>query len=368
MYVRLANILSGLITVSGGYALAQDVDIDACFANKDAACLETFFADIVTNNSPEKSRAMYLLGVLQEQAAEYATAQETYMMSVGFGGGDEPNDALKALFASQPEVFDDPADCFQIESEQCFQQIIENDAGESGLNAKFLLGSLLLDSKDEAARGIALLEEAANGGHRTAPCVLQEAFGSDGQQVAGNYDKFVTFGRQCGLDDPLPQLDDSHYSEYEGKKDNKAYAINERGVSSYSSGIATPEIAARLALEYCNSSPHRRSDSAVCQVVNINEVWVDSPETSEIPDFSGGIDGLISLSAKESYSNQYVQEDDPKVFVQSRSGSWQWQSAGSSGRTIEDLTERALERCNSGWQKRLGYPCEVINVNGEWID
>ena len=359
---RITAISAGLLWGISGAAAAQSTEIDTCFDNGDIACLEAAFADIVTNNTPEKSRAIHLLGVLDEQAGDFAAAKDRYMMSIGFGGGDDPNAALAALYENQPHVFDEPVDCFQIESEQCFEQIIANGSDEDQINSKFLLGGLLITDEAERERGLSILEEAAAGGHNTAPCLLQDSFETT------DYNKFVAYGRQCGLDAPLSQISEDHFSKYENDAKNKAYAVDARGVAHYTSGVANPEVAARLALEYCNTSPHRRADTPDCVVVNINDVWVKDVDIQEIPVVVTDIDGLLTLDAQASFRDKYAQADGLKVFVQSRSGSWQWQSAGNSDRTIEVITEQALSKCNSGWRSRLDYPCEVVNINGEWVN
>ena len=365
-------VLSVSVAVfSASSLLAEQSQADACFDARDTACLEELFSDIVSNPTPEKSRAIYLLGQLQEETGEFSAAQDTYMMSIGFGGGDEPQQALLDLFNAQPQVFTDPSSCLQIKSEACFSAIINQGPSESAVDAQFLLGSLLVSSENENAdpvRGVRFLEAAAEGGNETAPCLLHETYQTGLDGLATNYDKSIQFGLQCKFVDPFPNLDEEHFEEYEDQDGHRAFALGETGWSFFSEGVANPEVAARLALEFCNTSPHRRSGTDDCRLINIDGTWVDNPEVPALSAFSGGVDGLITMAARDAYQDDYSGRSDRRVFVQSQNGSWGWKSAGSSDTTIDELTEKALSRCNSSWRNRLAYPCEVINVNGEWVE
>jgi hypothetical protein len=354
------------IALSVSPANAQQRSADTCYDEQDQACLEEMFSDIVGNPSPEKTRAIYLLGLLQRNAGDFKSAKDTFMMSVGFGGSVEGQQALIELFESEPSAFNEPADCLAVESEACMVTIIENGQGDDVRNAQYLLGSMLLSS--EPARGVQLLETAHAAGHGTAACVLQDLYLAGAPGVQADYHKSVSIGFECLFEKPFPNLNDTHFAKYEALSDHKAYALADDGFSSYSEGIVDPDVAARLAKEYCDASPQRQSDAPACRVINQDGIWVDSPELQNIPEFSGGFDGLITVTAQASYQDKYTDEEGIKVFVQSKNGSWTWRSSTRSDATIEALTEDALESCADGWRNMLDYPCEVVNINGEWVN
>ena len=361
---RLA--LSFFIAISALTTTSEEHSPDDCYKNKDNTCLEESFADSATNPSPEKTRAMYLLGLLKQEAGETEGAKEAYMMALGFGATDEVQQALNELYATNPNAFTKPTDCLAVESEVCFKSIIENGQGNTVRNAQFLLAGLLMN--EQPSRSAELLESAYAAGHRTAACSLQELYGKGAGTLDANYDKSVTYGLDCAFQPPFRNLDKKHFAKYQRQSDNKAYALADNGIAWYVEGISDPAIAARLAKEYCDTSPQRRSNDPECSVVNVNGTWVKDPKLSQIPDFTGSVDDLISVKAQESYKTNYVKDTGLKVFAQSKDGSWNWRSSKDPEKSIESLTEDVLKKCGQNWRKRLGYPCKVVNINGDWVN
>ena len=80
------------------------------------------------------------------------------------------------------------------------------------------------------------------------------------------------------------------------------------------------------------------------------------------------INKLISSSARQSFENEYSKKSNPKVFVQSNTGAWQWKSQDNSNLTLDKLKQKALKSCNNNSSIRTGHECKVVNVNGRWID
>jgi len=359
-------VVACLIVFCTQVATGQERTPNSCYNNQDRTCLEEIFADILAKPSPEKTRAMYLLGRLRQEAGEAEGAKDSFMMALGFGADDEMQQALNALYVSNPNVFTDPTDCLAIESEACFENIIENGQGDTVRNAQFLFGSMLI--KEQPSRSAELLHLAHVAGHRTAACPLQELYAKGAEEFEANYDKSVTYGLECLFQPPFKKFDAKYFAKYEKKSGNKAYAMADNGVAWYAEGITDPDIAARLAKEYCDTSPHRRPGDPECRVINVNGTWVKDFKLIEIPDFSGSVEGLISVDGQQSYNNKYAKETGLKVFAQSKGGAWNWRSSSDADMTIESLTEDVLKRCNQYWSKRLGYPCKVVNINGSWVD
>jgi hypothetical protein len=346
--------------------MGQVRSAEDCYDDKDQTCLEALFADIVTNPSPEKNQAIYLLGLLQKDTGDFDGALDSFMMSVAFGGNVDGQQALHDLFANEPTVFDEASECSVIENEACFIRIIKEEQGDDVRNAQYLLGSMLLSSEPD--RGVALLESANAAGHGTAACVLQEFYlgGPTGGEL--DYDKSVSIGFDCPFSHPFPRLNESHFAKYEGQDGHKAYALSEDGFASYSEGASNSDVAARLAKEYCEASPKRAADAPECNVINVDGVWVDDPELIELPIFNGDVESLVTLSAQTAFSEKYEAAEGLKVFVYSRNGSWEWLSSTKPDSTIEKLTEDALGKCGGGWRNMLEYACEVISINGETIE
>jgi hypothetical protein len=78
-----------------------------------------------------------------------------------------------------------------------------------------------------------------------------------------------------------------------------------------------------------------------------------------------GKDKLMHLDTVKGFE-EYSSYRDNKAFAQSLSGAWGWTSEATS---IEHAKTGALANCqvnNTGAE--FLYPCEVINLNGEWIE
>lgn len=79
-----------------------------------------------------------------------------------------------------------------------------------------------------------------------------------------------------------------------------------------------------------------------------------------------GIESLISNKALASFKTDYSKALNHKAFAQSASGSWNWKSNRTSK---EHAVTSALISCqrNNKLSEDI-YPCEVINIDGEWLN
>lgn len=82
---------------------------------------------------------------------------------------------------------------------------------------------------------------------------------------------------------------------------------------------------------------------------------------------SSGIAGesiIQKKSALASYLNEYQKASGLKAFAQSKYGAWGWKSSHIS---VKFAIEEALAVCNKNASKE-NDPCEIINVEGYWVD
>jgi len=79
-----------------------------------------------------------------------------------------------------------------------------------------------------------------------------------------------------------------------------------------------------------------------------------------------GLKSIITNKALKSFKNKYSEASQNKAFAQSLSGSWNWRANRT---TREHAVTSALVSCQKNNKKYEDtYPCEVINVNDEWVD
>ena len=79
-----------------------------------------------------------------------------------------------------------------------------------------------------------------------------------------------------------------------------------------------------------------------------------------------GVESIIQKVALDAFQENYSGANFHKAFVQSLSGSWAWIGDATSK---ELAIKSALASCHTFNQdyEEL-YPCEVINVDDEWIE
>jgi hypothetical protein len=79
-----------------------------------------------------------------------------------------------------------------------------------------------------------------------------------------------------------------------------------------------------------------------------------------------GINAIISKKALESFNTEYTKAPRNKAFAQSTSGAWNWKSNRTS---VEHAKTSALIGCQRNNKRSEDlYPCEVININGAWVE
>jgi len=368
-------LLGGLIMSSPTFA--QDVaetekveerNADECFKAKDKACLDELFSDVIRNPSDNKKKAAYLLGVLHMEDGNAEAAKDNFVMSLMFSGTHDEKSVLhlKDLYEGGKVEFD-TTECLVIEEDACFQRIIDGDDVKKSRAAQYHLGTRLYET--DPKRSFELLKGAVEAGHKTAVCELQKFYADDGDDgVPMDYHKSVNLGFECLFNPPFKKFNKDYFAKYEKKSDHKAYAHSEGGFSAYASGISSPEMAATLAVEYCKTSNYRKPDSPECKVINVDDRWIKDPGFAELIETVNGVDDLITTKAVTSYEEEYMQEANPKVFVQSAAGAWTWRSRGGANLTLEELKTKSLASCNSQWMSKTGHKCKVVNVNGEWVD
>lgn len=79
-----------------------------------------------------------------------------------------------------------------------------------------------------------------------------------------------------------------------------------------------------------------------------------------------GVSSIITNEALASYNDKYSSAANHKAFAQSLSGAWSWRSDRTS---VDHAKRSALINCQrSNQENEDSYPCEIININGFWID
>lgn len=79
-----------------------------------------------------------------------------------------------------------------------------------------------------------------------------------------------------------------------------------------------------------------------------------------------GLDSLITNQALKSFKSDYANASKHKAFAQSASGAWNWKSNRTSK---EHAIKSALIGCQRNNKKSEDlYPCEVINIDGKWLN
>lgn len=333
----------------------------SCFEAKDKQCLEQLRPKI-SFDGPEATSsdydAVYYLGLLFLENGNAEEAKRQLMMATAFGKGHEKSKAkLLELYENEAVQFD-ASECLAIESQDCLVKLA-NDKNDAP--AQFLLGSQIIESDPEnAAR---YLKNAADQGHKTAPCVLAEGSQNGTLKTDQSYHEAMEYLRHnCFGFTPFKKFDRKHFEKYESLPSHKAYAHSKSGISHSQHGFVKPSVAAKAALARCEQ--RNKQKDLPCQIINVDGRWVKNHIPSTPSEPLQGIERLLTSKAKKSFQ-QYDNKTAVKVFVQSEIGSWSWKSSGTD--TLEDLTAKVLKRCNSQSGKlRDDFPCQVVNANGEW--
>ena len=355
-----------------GSALAEQ-DPQACFEQKDKACLEAIFKDIVDEPTQEKKDAIYFLGLLHLEDESFEEAKRTFEMGTMFGDNPRSTDKFMELIKSG-NVEVEPTDCLAIGTESCFLNVAENNPQEAD-SAYYLLARMLAESDPKRAAEFTL--KAAELGHTTASCLL--SFGYAHEKATGasvtarfvpqlekNFEKSRQWSEKCG-NGPFAGFSEKYFNKYLGATNHKAYAKFGSRYQVYTEGAATPEIAAVVAGALCQGGTKKLEQNHECLIVNVDGQWVDYVAAPTPPERVGGIDDLILTSAREFYNNKYKQAGKPKVFVQGPLGNW-FSRYGNSNESIEETTKFAITKCQEGWRyKKYGSACRVVIQNDEWV-
>lgn len=341
---------------------------DECFAQGDEACLEEIYSTIVTESTPEKSKAVYLLGKLKlDKGEDLEGAKDQFMMTLMFGEGFEEQ-ALKeivGMYESGAVEFE-TTDCLAIKDNACFEKIIAGDDPIKTRNAQYLLAKKIVE--ENPRRALELYTASAEAGHGTSGCKLAQFYADDGMDTPKDYHKSKSLEMACYGKRPFKKFNKKHFTKYAAQPDHKAYAYAENGYGHYVKGITNPGWAATLAMKYCETYAKKRSGNPECSVVNVDGTWVEDAKLIPVPDAFASADDLITLNAKKSYLDKYVKDKTDKIFVQSSTGAWTWKTKGTKDVSLEQLKAQALESCNKNFKEELENRCKVVNINGKWVN
>jgi len=367
--------LTALLFLLSDAVRAQSDETKACYEAKDKECLEAIYKDIVDNPAPEKLDAMYFLGLLYLDEKNYEAAKTQFELGATFGDNDRSSKKLAELIASG-NVEVTTTDCMIIGSEECFLNVAANNPEEAD-KAYYLLSAILNESDAERSAEFAI--KAAELGHRTAECLLGFGYGHEKAsgpsvtvgfvpQLPKDYEQARYWRTKCGIG-PFHGYDEKHFAKYKKGKSHNAYAVMGKKYYVFSTDAATPEIAASIAGALCHLGSKRKADDEECLIVSVDGEWVEYFVAPPLPERVGSAEDLLQLSARQDFNNKYEKETSAKVFVQGPLGNWSWRSQRSSDIPIEELTKTAINHCQGGWlYKQLGSACEVINLNGDWVN
>ena len=365
--------LASFLLVQASWVQSAANDPNACYESKDKECLEAIYKDIVDNPGPEKSDAMYLLGLLYLDEENYEAAKKQFELGAAFGDKERSAEKLIELIKSG-NVEITTTDCLAIGTEQCFLDVAEKNPQDAGA-AYYLLASMLYES--DAKRSADYTIKAAELGHRTATCLLAFGYGHDDAsgpsltagflpQLPKDYERARFWGTECGIG-PYAGYDEKHFEKYERAQNHSAYAKFGDKYGIFHAGAATPEIAAGIANLLCSIGSKRGDDDEECLIVSVDGEWVDYFVAQPLAERVGAVEDLLQLSARKEIE-KYNKETTLKVFVQGPLGNWSWRSQRDSGLEIDELTRLAIDNCQKGWQyKKFGSACEPVNLNGEWV-
>lgn len=345
-----------------------------CFEQKDKACLEELYSDIVTNPTPQNGEAAYLLGQLEMEDQNYEEAKTHFEIGAMFGSHAKSAEALKDLLASG-KIALDPVDCLSAPTpDTCLLTIAEGQTDKSP-SAYYLLAGLLADSAPDKAATYTIL--SAEGGHLTSACLLAAGYAEtkpDGPSVTAgfvpavglDYEQARRWGEECGFG-PFPGYNASYFDKYLAAEQHSAYAIFKDKGSIFDAGSATPEIAASIASALCDKYSQRAPEDEPCKILSVDGEWVDYFVAPPLPEPTGTVEDLLKASARVSFTQEYTGYAAPKAFAQGPLGNWSW-IARTEAVSLEEVKRIVLENCQNSWQyKKYGSACKIVNVNDEWV-
>jgi len=370
--ISLVLIVSLLSTAYSGSSLSQQAAAEShlqtpkqCYTAKDLACLTTLkpsnpFAD--DEKTKQLNAAYYYEGLLIfEQGGDKNNAKKSLMTAIAFGNDELKEKAeltLKKWF-EKGLVELDSVECGQIDSQECLYDLADN---KNDASAQAIIGGSLIDSDPKLA--VEYLQKAANQGHKSSHCLLLEGVKDSTLDTGQTYhDAVEQMMQDCRLIPVFKRFSDDYHKKYLKGAEHKAYAHSESGRAYFQRDYISADLAARAALEICNSTLKKKESP--CKVIKIDDKWVKDSTPAAFPTGRVGIEALITYQARESFSGGYAKDTNTnKVFVHSDSGAWSWKS--SSKDSLAELTKIALSQCQS---QRINmkekYQCRVLDYVGE---
>jgi len=156
-------------------------------------------------------------------------------------------------------------------------------------------------------------------------------------------------------------------ASYEKRSGHKALSYSQSGKAFHTVGHTNVHSAARLTLDFCEMRNKKDQAQHPCQIVKLDDKWVDGYEPPEFPEQIDSIDQITGNAAKKKFEKEYTKAEGDKVFVYSYSGSFGWRA--SAELSIERMTSLSMDDCkNKNKSFKTLYPCKVINVNGSWLE
>ncbi len=370
--ISLVLIFSLLSTAYTGSALAQEAAAETdlrtpleCYTAKDLACLTSLKAPnpfAGDEKTKQQNAAYYYEGLLIfEQGGDKNSAKKSLMIAIAFGNDELKEKAELTLkeWYEKGSVELDSTECGQINSQKCLYDLADN---KNDANAQAVIGASLIESDPKSA--VVYLQKAANQGHKSSHCVLLTGV-RDGTLDTGQtyHDAVDQMMQDCRLAPVFKRFSADYHKKYLKKAEHKAYAHSESGRAYFQHDYISADLAARAALESCNSTV--KKEELPCKVIKIDNKWVKDPTPAAFPTGRMGGEALITYKARESFAGKYAQDSNTnKVFVHSDSGAWSWKT--SSKDSLAELTKKALSQCQSQRINMKGkYQCRVIDYVGE---
>ena len=156
-------------------------------------------------------------------------------------------------------------------------------------------------------------------------------------------------------------------ASYKKRSSHKALSYSQSGKSFHTFGHTNVHSAARLTLDFCEMRNKKDQAQYPCQIVKLDDKWVDGYEPPKFPEQIDSIDQITGNAAKKKFEKEYIKAEGDKVFVYSYSGKFGWRA--STELSIERMTSLSMENCkNKNKSFKALYPCKVINVNGSWLE
>jgi len=370
--ISLVLIVSLLSTAYSGSSLAQEAAAEAhlrtpleCYTAKDLACLTSLkasnpFAD--DDETKQRNAAYYYEGLLIfEQGGDKNSAKKSLMIAIAFGNDELKEKAESTLkkWYEKGLVELDSAECGQIDSQKCLYDLADN---KNDANAQAIIGGSLIESDPKLA--VEYLQKSANQGHKSSHCLLLVGV-KDGTLDTGQtyHDAVDQMMQDCRLIPAFKRFSADYHKKYLKGAEHKAYAHSESGRAYFQRDYISADLAARAALEICNSTLKKKESP--CKVIKIDDKWVKDSTPAAFPTGRMGGEALITYKARASFAGKYAKDTNTnKVFVHSDSGAWSWKT--SSKDSLAELTKKALSQCQSQRINMKGkYQCRVIDYVGE---